>query len=73
MPELPQLGRVLVVLGLALGAFGLLLSLGGRLPWLGRLPGDLVIERPGLRLYLPIASCVLLSLLVSAVLWLLRR
>ncbi len=73
MPELPQLGRVLVVLGLALAAFGLLLSLGGRLPWLGRLPGDLVIERPGLRLYLPIASCVLLSLLVSAVLWLLRR
>ncbi len=52
---------------------GLLLSFGGRLPWLGRLPGDIVVERPGFHFYLPLATSVLLSLLLSAVLWLLRR
>ena len=73
MPGLPPLGRLLIVVGALLLAAGLLLSLGGRLPWLGRLPGDIVVERPGFRFYLPLATGVLLSLLLSALLWLLRR
>ena len=73
MGELPPLGRLLVVLGLGLVIAGLLLSLGGRLPWLGRLPGDIVVERPGFRFYFPLATSILLSLLVSGILWLLRR
>ncbi len=73
MGELQPLGRVLIVLGLGLVVAGLLLSFGGRIPWLGRLPGDIVIERPGFRFYFPLATSLLLSLLVSAVLWLLRR
>ena len=44
----------------------------GRLP-IGRLPGDLLIERPGLKVYFPLTSMILLSLVVSAVLWLFRR
>jgi hypothetical protein len=73
MSDLQPLGRALVVLGLALAAIGLLLSLGGRVPWLGRLPGDIVVERPGFRFYRPLATSLLLSLLLSAVFWLLRR
>jgi hypothetical protein len=73
MGELQPVGRLLVVLGIGLVVGGVLLSLGGRIPWLGRLPGDIVVERPGLRFYFPLASSILLSLLLSAVLWLLRR
>jgi hypothetical protein len=73
MDEMSALGRSLTVLGLGLAAVGLLLTFGGRLPWLGQLPGDIVVERPGFRLYLPLGTSLLLSLLLSGVLWLLRR
>lgn len=66
-------GRIFVVAGLALVAIGLLLHASPSLPWLGRLPGDLRIERPGLRIYVPITTSLLLSLVLSAVLWLLSK
>ena len=72
MNELQPLGRLLIVAGLVLAGLGLLLSLGGRIPGLGRLPGDIVIERGSFRLYIPLATSILLSLIVTGVLWLLR-
>jgi Protein of unknown function (DUF2905) len=71
--DLPQLGRVLVAVGLMLLLAGAALMLGPRVPWLGRLPGDILIDRPGFRFYFPLATCLLLSLLLTGVLWLLRR
>jgi hypothetical protein len=68
-----SLGRPLILLGVVLVAVGLLLQLGPQLPLLGRLPGDLRIERPGFRLYLPLTTSLLLSLVLSALLWLLGR
>jgi hypothetical protein len=66
------MARTLIVLGAVLIVAGLLwpwiLKLG-----LGRLPGDIVIERGGFRFYFPIVTCVLVSLVVSGVLWLFRR
>ncbi|MBO0356334.1 DUF2905 domain-containing protein [Hymenobacter sp. BT186] len=52
----PQLGKLLVLIGLAVAVFGAFVWLGGGswLGWLGRLPGDIRIERPGFRLYAPI-------------------
>jgi hypothetical protein len=44
----------------------------GKIP-LGRLPGDIVIDRPGLRIYLPLTTAILVSVILSLVLWLLRR
>jgi hypothetical protein len=64
--------RFLILLGLAALLLGLLWPWLGKLP-LGRLPGDIVIERESFRLYLPLTSMLLISLLVSLVLWLLRR
>lgn len=71
----PQLGKLLVVVGLGLALLGVIIWLGGGnlLGWFGRLPGDIRVERPGFRFYAPLASMLLLSLLLSAVLWLLRR
>jgi len=66
------MARTLIVLGAVLIVAGLLwpwiLKLG-----LGRLPGDIAIERGGFRFYFPIVTCLLVSLVVSAVLWLFRR
>ena len=73
MGELQSLGRMLLLAGLLLAAAGLVLTFAGKVPWLGRLPGDIVVERPGFRLYLPLATSILLSLLLTGVLWLLRR
>jgi uncharacterized protein YybS (DUF2232 family) len=73
MGELQPLGRMLVVVGLLLAALGLVLTFAGKVPWLGRLPGDIVVERPSFRLYLPLTTSILLSLLLSGALWLLRR
>ncbi|OON65670.1 DUF2905 domain-containing protein [Hymenobacter sp. CRA2] len=71
----PQLGKLLVMLGLGLAVFGAFLWLGGGslLSWFGRLPGDIRVERPGFRFYAPLASMLLVSLLLSTVLWLIRR
>jgi len=71
LPRVPDLGRTLVVLGLALVALGLALAFGPS--WLGRLPGDLRIERPGFAFYLPITTSILLSVLLSLLLWLFTR
>lgn len=67
------LARGLIVVGLIFLALGLLLTVGLPLPPLGRLPGDIHIERPGLRVVLPITSCLLLSVVVSAAFWLWSR
>jgi hypothetical protein len=66
-------GRVLVVLGIVLVLLGLVLQVAPQIPWLGRLPGDIRIERPGLRVYAPLTTSLLLSLVVTLVLALLAR
>lgn len=71
----PQLGKFLVILGLGLAVLGAVIWLGGGslLSWFGRLPGDIRVERPGFRFYAPLASMLLVSLLFSALMWLIRR
>jgi hypothetical protein len=66
------LSRTLIILGLVLVAVGLLWPWLGKLPF-GRLPGDIVIEREGMTIYLPLGTGLLLSVLLSALLWLLNR
>lgn len=70
------MGRFLVLLGLALVVVGLLVSSGARWPVfgkLGRLPGDIVIDRPGFRFYFPLTTSVLLSVVLTVVLALFRK
>jgi hypothetical protein len=67
-----SVARFLVILGLVFVAAGLLWPLIAKLG-LGRLPGDIVIERENFRLYLPLGTSVLISVILSLVLWLLSR
>ena len=68
-----DLGKWLIVLGLAIAAAGVLLTFAGKLPWLGRLPGDIFIKRENVSFYFPLATCVIVSVLVSLILWLIRK
>jgi hypothetical protein len=63
--------RTLIVIGLLAVVTGLLWPWLSQLP-LGRLPGDIVVDRPGFRFYLPITTMILVSVVVTAVLWLFR-
>lgn len=69
------LPRALILLGLVLVVAGLLLQWGvpPGFSWLGRLPGDIRIERPGLRIFIPITTSLVLSLVLTLVLWILSR
>lgn len=67
------MGRTLILLGGLLIAAGLWILYGPRLPWLGRLPGDVVIRKPGFTFYAPLATSLLASVALSLLLWLLRK
>jgi uncharacterized protein HemY len=67
-----SIGSVLVTLGIGLVVVGLLVSLGG-LGWFGRLPGDVRIERDTVRVYIPFASMIVISIVLNLVFYLIRR
>ena len=72
-PELQPLGRALIFFGVILTGFGLVLLLAPKIPWLGRLPGDIIVQRERFSFYFPLASCLLASVLLSILLWLVGR
>lgn len=63
---------ILILVGLLTAGVGLIWLLAPALPWLGRLPGDIVIEREQVRFYFPLTTCLLISLLLTGLVWLLR-
>jgi hypothetical protein len=67
------LGKTLIFIGIVLIAFGVIFSLGGKIPWLGNLPGDITIQRERFTFYFPLATCLLISVLISLVVYLFRR
>ena len=67
------LGKTLIYLGLLLVVIGLVLSFAGKLPWLCHLPGDISIERERFSFYFPLATCILISIVISLVLYFFRR
>jgi hypothetical protein len=68
-----EIGRTLLILGGVLVVIGLLLTFGGRVPGLGRLPGDIVYRRGNFTFYFPLVTSLLLSLLLTAILAVFRR
>jgi hypothetical protein len=62
---LDALGKTLIIFGVILVGIGLLLTLGDKIPWIGKLPGDLIIKRDKFTLYFPIMTCIIISLLLT--------
>jgi hypothetical protein len=71
--DLSALGKALIVAAAVLAGLGLVLLLAGRIPGLGRLPGDLVVRRGNFTLYFPLATSIVLSLLLTLLFSLFRR
>jgi ribose/xylose/arabinose/galactoside ABC-type transport system permease subunit len=71
--RVPELGKFLVVLGAVIVVLGLLLWSGVGSGWLGRLPGDIRIERGNSTFYFPIVTCIIISIVLSLIFSLFRR
>lgn len=67
-----MIGRYVLVLGLAVAAVGLIMMFGPKIPWLGRLPGDVAIETPRAWFYFPVVTCLVPSALLTFALRLFR-
>ena len=67
------IGKTLIVLGLVLVAVGVVVSLAPKIPWLGQLPGDILIKGERFTFYFPLMTSILISVIVSLVLYLFRR
>ncbi len=68
-----ELGRWLVMMGIVIALVGVVLLFADRIPWLGRLPGDIRIERGNWRFYAPLGTSLLVSIILSLLLALFRR
>jgi len=73
MPGLGSFGRLLVISGMVLVMVGLLFMFSGKMPWLGRLPGDIYIKKKSITFYFPLGTSILLSIILSFILWLINR
>jgi hypothetical protein len=68
-----DLGKVLIVFGVIVALVGVILLVAPKIPWLGKLPGDITYHGKGFTFYFPLATCILLSLVLSLILYLFRK
>lgn len=68
-----DLGKSLVVIGLLVVLLGVVLMLAGRVPWLGRLPGDIYVQRGNWSFYFPLVTSLVVSVLLTLLFWLFGR
>jgi hypothetical protein len=68
-----SLGKGLILIGLLITAVGVLFLFSEKIGWIGRLPGDITIRRENLTVYFPLATCLIISVLLSLLIWLFRK
>ena len=68
-----NIGKALIITGAVIALIGVILLLSGRIPWLGRLPGDILVERKNFTFYFPLATSILISILLTLLFWLFGR
>ncbi len=66
-------GKMLIILGAVIAGIGVLLMLGDKIPWIGKLPGDIIIRKEKLTFYFPIVTCIILSILLTIIISLFRK
>jgi hypothetical protein len=71
---MPHLGKILIVTGIILVIAGLIVYFAGdKLSWIGHLPGDIRVEKENMKFYFPITTMILISLVLSLILWIIRK
>jgi len=73
MNEIQHIGKLLIIMGIIIIVAGALLLLSGKLPWIGRLPGDILIQKKNFTFYFPLATGILVSILLTLIFWFLGR
>lgn len=68
-----DIGKMLIVFGIAAIVIGGILMLSGKIPWLGNLPGDILVRKKNFTFYFPLATCILLSILLTLIFWLVKK
>ncbi len=73
MNDYSQLGKILLIAGLAVAGVGLLIMLGGKIPWLGKLPGDIFYRGEKFTFYFPLTTSIIASIVLTLIIWLITR
>ncbi|MCX5720005.1 MAG: DUF2905 domain-containing protein [Nitrospirae bacterium] len=67
------IGKFLIIFGIIIVAVGVLLLISGKIPWIGRLPGDIMIHKKNFTFYFPLATSILISVVLTFLFWLISR
>ena len=73
MNPLFSIGKALIIMGLIIAVIGVLLVVAPRIPWLGKLPGDILIKKDNFQLYLPVTTCIIISIILTLLFYLFRK
>ena len=73
MPDFSNLGKLLIGIGLVIAAIGLALTFAGKIPWLGRLPGDFFYRGKNVSFYFPLMTSLIISVILSLIFWFINR
>ena len=68
-----DIGKIIIFIGLLLVAIGLVCMVGNKLPFIGKLPGDIAIERKNYSFYFPVTTCIVISIVLSSIFWLFNK
>ena len=68
-----DIGKMLIIFGVAAIIIGGILMLSAKVPWIGRLPGDILVQKKNFTFYFPLATSILLSILLTLIFWLIKK
>jgi hypothetical protein len=73
MPEFEHIGKVLIIFGIVIVIIGILFFFGEKIPFIGKLPGDIYIKKKNFTFYFPIVSSIIISLIISLIIYLFKK
>ena len=68
-----EFGKILIIIGLLLAVLGFVLIVGNKIPFIGKLPGDIALEGKNYSFYFPVTTCIIISVVLSFILWLFSK
>lgn len=68
-----DIGKMLIIFGVVSIIIGGILMLSGKVPWFGRLPGDILVQKKNFTFYFPLATSILISVLLTLIFWLIKK
>jgi len=73
MNDFSQFGKIFLIIGVVITGVGLLMMIGGKIPWIGKLPGDFFFKGDKFTFYFPLTTSILVSVVLTLILWLINR